>query len=88
MGYTGEQHTWHGYRTTASTLLREIGWESELVERQLAHEIGTDTGQAYDRSTRLPDRRRMMLAWADYLDGVRAQGAGLNVIPIGRRTKF
>ena len=71
MGYTGDQHTWHGYRTTASTLLREIGWDSELVERQLAHSVGDDTGQAYDRSVQLPRRRNMMLAWADYLDGLR-----------------
>lgn len=68
MGYSGDQHTWHGWRTTASTLLREIGWDSELVERQLAHKYGTDTGQAYDRSTLLRERRQMMLAWADYLE--------------------
>jgi integrase len=79
MGYSGEQHTWHGYRTTASTLLREIGWESELVERQLAHEIGTDTGQAYDRSTRLPQRSKMMRAWADYLDGLKAGGNAIRI---------
>lgn len=84
MGYTGEQHTWHGWRTTASTLLREISWDSELVERQLAHKFGTDTGQAYDRSKLLRERRRMMLAWADYLDGLRV---GANVVPLRRAAK-
>lgn len=71
LGYSGKQHTWHGWRTTASTLLREIGWEPELVERQLAHQIGDDASQAYDHSTRLIERRQMMLAYADYLDSLK-----------------
>lgn len=72
MGYSGDEMTWHGFRTIASTLLRELGWEDELIERQLGHDVGSDVKRAYDKSKRLPDRRRMMLAWADYLDGLRA----------------
>ncbi len=53
---------------TASTLLREIGFESELVELQLAHRTGTAVASIYDRSERLPERRKMMQRWSDYID--------------------
>jgi len=79
MGYSGEEMTWHGFRTIASTLLRELGWEDELIERQLGHDVGSDVKRAYDKSKRLPDRRRMMQAWADYLDGLRAGGKALPI---------
>lgn len=75
MGYSGEQMTWHGFRTIASTLLRELGWDDELIERQLGHDVGSDVKRAYDKSKRLPDRRKMMQAWADYLDGLKATGS-------------
>lgn len=52
--------------------MRELGWEDELIERQLGHDVGSDVKRAYDKSKRLPDRRRMVQAWADYLDGLRA----------------
>jgi hypothetical protein len=55
--------------------LREIGWDSELIERQLSHDVGSDVQRAYDKSTLFPIRRRMMQAWADYLDELR-NGAG------------
>jgi integrase len=79
MGYQGE-HSWHGFRTTASTLLREIGWDSELIERQLSHDVGSDVQRAYDKSTLFPIRRQMMQAWADYLDMLK----GSNVVPLRR----
>lgn len=71
MGYTREEMTNHGFRTMASTLLREEGWDSDLVERQLNHAVGSDAQQVYDKSVLLPQRRDMMQAWADYLDGLR-----------------
>lgn len=67
MGYSGQEMTWHGFRTIASTLLRELGCEDDLIERQLGHDVGSDVKRAYDKSKRLPDRRKMMQAWADYL---------------------
>jgi integrase len=70
MGYQGEQ-SWHGFRTTASTLLRELGWDPDLVERQLSHDVGSDVARAYDKSTLFPIRRKMMQAWADYLDEIK-----------------
>jgi integrase len=71
MGYQGEQ-SWHGFRTTASTLLRELGWDPDLVERQLSHDVGSDVARAYDKSTLFPLRRKMMQAWADYLDEIKS----------------
>jgi integrase len=69
MGYTPDQHTAHGFRTTAATLLREaLRYDSELVERQLSHKVGNAVAAAYDRSQRIEERQTMMQAWADYLD--------------------
>jgi integrase len=81
MGYSGDQMTWHGFRTIASTLLNEQGWNPDLIELQLAHKDQNDVRDAYNRAQRLPERRKMMQAWADYLDGLKAGG---KVIAIGR----
>jgi hypothetical protein len=58
--------------STASTLLRELGWDPDLVERQLSHDVGSDVARAYDKSTLFPLRRKMMQAWADYLDEIKS----------------
>ena len=71
MGYTNEQMTAHGFRTTASTNLNEQGWNSDLIELSLAHVEGNSVRAAYNRAERLPERREMMQAWADWLDGLR-----------------
>lgn len=63
----------------ASTLLNEQGWHRDAIERQLAHAERNAIRAAYNRAEHLPERRRMMQAWSDYLDGL-AQGA--NVVPI------
>ncbi|MGZ8137134.1 MAG: tyrosine-type recombinase/integrase [Methylococcaceae bacterium] len=78
MGYQG-QHTAHGFRTTASTLLHEHGFHSDMIERQLAHAERNKVKAAYNRAQHLPERRKMMQSWADYLDNLK-QGAA--VIPI------
>lgn len=68
MGYTPEQVTAHGFRAMAATCLSEQGWPSEVIERQLAHVDSNRTRAAYQRSTLLDERRKMMQAWADWLD--------------------
>jgi len=79
MGYTKEVMTGHGFRSTASSLLHESGWDSNLIELQLAHR-GTNTVRAvYNRAERLDDRRKMMQAWADYLDALKT---GAKIIPL------
>lgn len=82
IGYTGEQMTAHGFRATARTLLAELGWMPEAIERQLAHKASGPLGAAYDRAQFLVERRKMMQAWADYLDTLRHSG---NVVPIHRK---
>jgi integrase len=81
MGYTGDEMTGHGFRTMASTLLNEQGWHRDAIERQLAHGERNKVRAAYNRAEHLPERRKMMQAWADYLDGLRAS---TNVVPIRR----
>jgi integrase len=67
----GIEHTAHGWRAVASTLLRELGENVDVIERQLAH-VRRGVVAAYDRSTLMPERRALMARWADYLDGLRS----------------
>jgi integrase len=82
LGYSGDEQTAHGFRSIASTLLNEQGWHPDLIELQLAHAERNKVRSAYNKAKRLPERRKMMTAWADYLDGLKA--AKGNVIAIGR----
>jgi integrase len=80
MGYHSRA-TGHGFRATASTILNEQGWRADVIERQLAHAERNKIRAAYNRAEYLPERRQMMQAWADYLDGLRI---GANVVGIRR----
>jgi integrase len=71
-GYSKEQQTAHGFRSTASTLLNEQGWNRDAIERQLAHGERDKSRDSYNAAQYLPDRRRMMQAWADYLDKLKS----------------
>lgn len=79
LGYDQTQMTGHGFRSMASTLLNEMGWHRDAIERQLAHAEKDGVRAAYNRAEHLPERRQMMQAWADYLDALK-QGAA--VVPI------
>ena len=81
IGYTGEQMSWHGFRAMASTLLNELGFPPDVIELQLAHQERNEVRAAYNRAQHLDERRRMMQAWADYLDDLRT---GANVVPFRR----
>lgn len=74
MGYRGRM-TGHGFRGVASTLLHEQGWPHEHIELQLAHQQRDDTSAAYNHALYLKHRAKMMQAWADYLDRLRADDA-------------
>lgn len=80
LGYTGAEMTGHGFRAMASTLLNEQGWNSDAIERQLAHGERNKVRAAYHRAEYLAERVKMMQAWADYLDGLRADTAGTVVM--------
>ena len=75
LGYTHEEMTGHGFRTMASTLLNEQGFSPDVIELQLAHSERNKVRAAYNKAQRLPERRKMMQAWADYLDELRANAA-------------
>ena len=81
LGYEKGEICAHGFRGMASTILHEQGWPTDVIERQLAHQEGNEVKRSYNHARHLPDRKKMMQQWADYLDGLRA---GADVIPIGR----
>lgn len=83
MGYERGEMTGHGFRSMASTILHEQGWPSDVVERQLAHGERNKVKASYNFAQHLPERRRMMQAWAEYLDALREGG---KVVPLFKVT--
>jgi integrase len=72
MGFDGDTMTGHGFRAMARTILDEVlGFRPDFIEHQLAHAVRDPNGRAYNRTAHLPERRKMMQAWADYLDVLR-----------------
>lgn len=70
MGFKGRM-TGHGFRGVASTMLHEMGFDHAHIELQLAHQERDAVSAAYNFATYLPQRRKMMQAWADRLDALR-----------------
>jgi integrase len=81
MGYKGKM-TGHGFRSVASTVLNESGFRPDVIERQLAHCERNEVRGAYNRAEYLPERKKMMGWWADYIDGLKA---GAKAMPIGSK---
>ena len=67
MGYGKDQMTMHGFRAMASTILHEQGYNRDWIERQLAHAERNGVRASYNHAEYLPERRKMMQAWSDYL---------------------
>lgn len=67
LGYTNDEMTGHGFRAMASTLLNEQGWNRDAIERQLAHGERNQVRASYNYAQYLPERKKMMQAWSDYL---------------------
>ncbi|MDQ6962855.1 MAG: tyrosine-type recombinase/integrase [Mariprofundaceae bacterium] len=82
LGFGKDEMCAHGFRGMASTLLHEQGFNSDIIERQLAHKEGNAIKAAYNHARHLPERTDMMQHWANYLDALRG---GAKVIPIGKR---
>ncbi len=75
LGLKGEQ-TGHGFRATARTLLAEVlSFDDNIIEAQLAHRVRDSLGRAYNRTQFVAQRRQMLQAWADYLDGLKTAPA-------------
>lgn len=82
MGYKG-RHSWHGYRATGRTILRQVlKFPVDVIEAQLAHKGQITHGGAYDRATHQEERAEMLQTWADYLDKL---DSGAGVVRIKRR---
>jgi integrase len=85
MGFGGSREapgfSAHGFRATASTMLHETGFDTRLIELQLAHQDRNKSRASYDHSARLAERAAMMQAWADMLDAL-AQPRSNNVVPL------
>jgi integrase len=67
MGYGGK-FSGHGFRATASTVLNEMGYRSDLIERQLAHAERNKVRASYNQAEYLTERKEMMQAWANLID--------------------
>jgi integrase len=79
LGYGSNDMTAHGFRSMASTLLNEQGWNRDAIERQLAHGERNQVRAAYNYAEHLAERRKMMQAWVDYLNELQ-QGARILTI--------
>jgi integrase len=67
LGYRGKM-TGHGFRSVASSVLNESGkWSKDAIERQLSHQESDDVRAAYHRAEYLPERKRMMTWYSNYL---------------------
>lgn len=77
LGYSSDIIQPHGFRHTAATMLAEMGWNTDAIDRQLAHKEQGVKG-VYQKAQYLEERRKMMQAWADYTDSIKS---GAQVIP-------
>lgn len=74
MGFSKQEMSGHGFRAMARTVLDEVlHVRPDYIEHQLAHAVRDPNGRAYNRTAHLPERRKMMQQWADYLDGLQAE---------------
>ncbi len=71
MGYSKDEMTGHGFRSMASTLLNEQGYNRDWIERQLAHAESNNVRAAYNYAEHIQERTKMMQEWADFLDSLR-----------------
>jgi integrase len=68
MGYSQDEATAHGFRSSASTILNERSYNPDVIEAALAHQDQDDVRRAYNRATYFPERVKLMQEWADLLD--------------------
>jgi integrase len=74
LGLTNDDITTHGFRHMASTRLNELGFKSDVIERQLAHCETNKVKAAYNHAEYLQERIEMMQRWSDYLDKLKESG--------------
>jgi integrase len=80
LGFSGDEICGHGFRAMARTILDEVlNVRPDIIEHQLAHAVRDPNGRAYNRTAFLPERRKMMQKWGDYLDDLKT---GANVVTL------
>lgn len=82
MGYNNSEITPHGFRAMASTMLNELGWNADAIERQLSHRDKNVIRRTYNHAGYLKERKEMMQFWADYLDDLKE---GADILPFKRQ---
>lgn len=82
LGFSNDDHTPHGYRHTISTMLNNMGYRERIIEAQLSHALKSQVEAAYNRSSYIEERAKMMQEWADYLDDLKAEP---DIIPIEKQ---
>ena len=88
LGYENDTHTPHGFRTSARTMLHErLNYPPEVIEKQLAHKSLEKLGDTYDRTLFLDERVKMMQAWSDYMDQLKAAAGSPRVVTAAFRKK-
>jgi integrase len=81
MGFAKDEMSGHGFRAMARTILDEtLHFRPDYIEHQLAHAVRDPNGRAYNRTAHLPERRKMMQAWADYLDALKSDAGKVIVL--------
>jgi integrase len=68
LGIEKDEFTTHSFRSMASTRLNELDFKGEVIEMQLAHAEGNKIRGAYNHAEYLPERKKMMQVWSNYLD--------------------
>lgn len=77
-----DEHVPHGFRHTASTLLNEQRYDSDLIEVQLHH--GTEGIRGvYNKAQYIDQRKTMMQEWSDYLDSLKSPASVLQLVEVG-----
>jgi integrase len=83
MGIPADEVSGHGFRASLRTIGDEVlKFRVDLLEHQLAHRVKSPNGRAYDRTSFLPERKRMMQRWSDYCD--RLKDGGESKVVVGR----
>ena len=62
--------TAHGFRSMASSILNELGYQPDIIEKQLAHVSADQVRGIYNRAEYWQQRARLMQAWADIVDAI------------------
>ena len=84
MGFDKDEMSVHGFRAMARTILDEVlGFRPDFIEHQLAHAVRDANGRAYNRTSHLAERHKMMQSWSDYLDNLKNGAQVIELKKIG-----